>query len=111
MIAEKKIKKDLKDIRFYYENYKMFSNAARTVGENRIVKTVEKYNKAIEFAPPKLYKIYLVLYCKGATLKSVAYDLNYSVVYIEKLNKQLLDYLFEYFKTNGEDDASPFLNK
>lgn len=111
MIDEKGIKKDLKDIRFYYENYEMFRNATRTVGENRIVKIVEKYNKAIEFAPPKLYKIYLVLYCKGASLKSVAYDLNYSVVYIEKLNKQLIGYLFEYFKINGENDGSPFLNK
>ena len=111
MINEKEIKKDLKDIRFYYENYEMFCNAARTVGENRIVKTVEKYNKSIEFTPPKLYKIYLVLYSKGASLKSVAYDLNYSVAYIEKLNKQLLNYLFEYFKINGENEVSPFLNK
>ncbi len=41
MINEKEIKRDLKDIRFYYENYEMFCNAVRMVGENRIVKTVE----------------------------------------------------------------------
>lgn len=111
MITEKEIKNDLKDIKFYYENYEVFCNATDLVGANKVVKTAEKYNEAMTYAPPRLYKLYLYLYCRRSSLKSVAYDLNYSVIYIEKLNKQLLNYLYKYFTTNGESNVSPFLNK
>lgn len=111
MVTEKEIKNDLKDIKFYYENYEVFCNATDLVGANKVVRTAEKYNEAMTYAPPRLYKLYLYLYCRRSSLKSVAYDLNYSVIYIEKLNKQLLNYLYQYFTTNGESNVSPFLNK
>lgn len=89
MKTEEEIRKDLKEIRFYYVNYDMFRKAANVVGENRVVCLAEKYNEAMKFSPAKLYKLYVCLYLNGGTLKSVSYDLGYSRVYIEKLHKRM----------------------
>ena len=95
MKTEEEIRKDLKEIRFYYVNYDMFRKAANVVGENRVVCLASKYNEAMKMAPAKLYKLYVCLYLNGGTLKYVSYDLGYSRVYIEKSNKKLQEYLFE----------------
>lgn len=48
MITKDEIRTTLSDIRFYYANIKSFQNASKYVGENKIVKTAEKFNIAIE---------------------------------------------------------------
>ena len=103
MITKDEIRTTLSDIRFYYANIKSFQNASRYIGENRIVKTAEKFNKAIENAPPKLYELYIHLYTNNGTMASVASELNYSIGYINKLNNGLVKYLYNYFGRNGED--------
>ena len=57
MITKDEIRTTLSDIRFYYANIKSFQNASKYVGENKIVKTAEKFNIAIGNAPPKLYEL------------------------------------------------------
>ena len=64
----KRDKNDLNDIKFYYENYEVFCNAVNLVGANKVVKTAEKYNEAMTYAPPRLYKLYLYLYCRRSSL-------------------------------------------
>ena len=78
MISKDEIRTTLSDI-IYYANIRSFQNASRYVGENRIVKTAEKFNKAIENAPPKVYELYIHLYINNGTMASVAAELSYSI--------------------------------
>ena len=107
MKTEKEIRKDLKEIRFYYVNYDMFRKAANVVGENRVVCLASKYNEAMKLTPAN--KLYVCLYLNGGTLKSVSYDLGYSRVYIEKSHKKLQEYLYQYFNKDGGSEISPSL--
>lgn len=104
MIGKDEIRTTLSDIRFYYANIKSFQNASKYVGENRIVKTAENYNRAIENAPPKLYELYIQLYTNNGTMASVATELSYSIGYINKLNNSLVKYLYSYFNKNEEGE-------
>lgn len=104
MIGKDEIRTTLSDIRFYYANIRSFQNASRYIGENRIVKTAEKFNKAIENAPPKLYELYIHLYTNNGTMTSVATELNYSIGYINKLNNSLVKYLYNFFNKNEEGE-------
>ena len=98
MIIEKEIKNDLKDIKFYYENYEVFCNAADLVGANKVVKTAEKYNKAMTNAPPRLYKLYLYLYCRKGSFK---YGFLMATLVIEKTTFFIFKYL-RFFRLLGE---------
>ena len=104
MISKDEIRTTLSDIRFYYANIRSFQNASRYIGENRIVKTAENFNKAIENAPPKLYELYIRLYVNNGTMASVATELNYSIGYINKLNNSLVKYLYNFFNKNEEGE-------
>ena len=109
MITKDEIRTTLSDIRFYYANIKIFQNASKYVGENKIVKTAEKFNIAIENAPPKLYELYIHLYTNNETMASVATELNYSIGYINKLNNSFVKYLYNYFnKKRGRRVGLPF---
>ena len=103
MITKDEIRTTLSDI-FYYANIRSFQNALKYVGENKIVKTAEKYSRAIEVAPPKLYELYIRLYVNNGTMASVATELNYSIGYINKLNNSLVKYLYSYFNKNEEGE-------
>ena len=94
------IRVDLRNIRFYYSNRKYFLGAAKIIGENVIVSTVNEYATAMKFAPPQLYSLYSQLYVDGGTQYSVAFRLSYSEGYIQKQNSKLLNYLYDYF--NGK---------
>ena len=61
-----------------------------------MLKIIEKYNKAICFAPPRLYDVYVNLYLKNNTHESLAEKLCYSTVYISKLNTELI----KFFQNN-----------
>ena len=68
------------------------------------MKKTEKYSKAIEVAPPKLYELYIHLYTSNGTMASVAVELNYSIGYINKLNNSLVKYLYNFFNKNEEGE-------
>lgn len=104
MITKDEIRTTLSDIGFYYANIRSFQNVLKYVGENRIVKTTEKFNKAIENAPSKLYELYIRLYANNGTMATVAVELNYSIGYINKLNNSLVKYLYNYFNKNEEGE-------
>lgn len=104
MITKDEIRTTLSDIRFYYANIRSFQNASRYIGENKIVKTAENFNIAIENAPPKLYELYIHLYTNNGTMASVATELNYSIGYINKLNNRLVKYLYNFFNKNEEGE-------
>ena len=90
MVTLQTIKSELSDIRYYYARREMFEKAFDCVGKNAILEKVEKYNKAVLNAPPKLYEVYVALYVTAHTQKAAAEELNYSIDYISKTNGKLV---------------------
>ena len=93
MITLKKIREDLKEIRYYYLRKNLFDESSRSIAPNDILKKVQKYNAAVQSAKPILYDIYVCLYVKNYTQEGLGYELGYTLQHINALNKQLLLYL------------------
>lgn len=86
------IREDLKNIRYFYIRKDMFEKTNFSVGKNKIADTIERYNNAICFASPRLYDVYVSLYIENNTQESLSDKLGYSLVYISKLNSQLIKF-------------------
>ena len=105
MVPLDKIRSDLKEIRYYYSRKAMFDECknivigssimekVRRYNEASIMEKVRRYNEAVKTAPPRLYDMYMMLYVKGYTQEALSAELNYTPVYIQMLNKQLLLFL------------------
>ncbi len=96
MLTLKEIRKDLKDIKYYYSRQKLFEEVSERVGSNTVIVTVNKYNEAIKLATPKLFDLYVSLYVKNHTQESFADELGFTPEYIQMLNKKLL----KFFQSN-----------
>lgn len=96
------IRKELKEVRYYYARRAVFDKALREVGNKSIMDLVNKYNNAVNTAPPKIYDIYISLYVNYYTQEKLSEELNYSPDYVRKLNKELLKFLQEKF--NEQED-------
>jgi hypothetical protein len=94
MISLDLIKNELEDIKYYYSRKDMFDKAFNSVGKNEILQTVEKYNAIICSAPPKVYELYVTLYIECCTYEAAAEALCYSVNYVYKTHKKILDFFF-----------------
>lgn len=102
MTSLDKIREDLKNIRYYYSRKQIFEEGVPLVGKNNILDIVEKYNKAVCLAPPRLYDLYMCLYIENGTQESVAEYLGYSPEYIRLLNKKLVKYFKEYLDNSAK---------
>ena len=91
------IKTDLNDIQYYSEHKERFDQAAKLIGPNKVIDIFEEYNTAIQFASAKFYELYAKIYVDGRTYESAAEELGYSVNYIYKSNKKLLNFFFHFF--------------
>ena len=89
------IRKDLKEIRYYYSRKGLFENAENTIGGNCILRKIDKYNDVVKQAPPKLYDIYNGLYIQNYTQEALAFEMGYTSVYIQYLNKKLMQFIQE----------------
>lgn len=94
IISIQTIKKELEDIRYYYARRDMFDKAFDSVGKNAILQTVNRYNEAICAAPPKLYEMYVSLYIESCTYEAAAEALCYSVNYVYKTNKKIVEFFY-----------------
>ena len=83
----------LKETRYYYSRKAMFDEGKKSDIGSRIRKKERGYNEAVKTAPPRLYDMYMMLYVKGYTQEALSAELNYTPVYIQMLNKQLLLFL------------------
>ena len=92
MMSMLQIRKDLRDIRYYYSKQKEFETAARAVGMHEIAETAERYNAAVRKAPLRLYDVYVSLYIYNNTQLVLSFDWDCSVEYIRRLNKQLCEF-------------------
>ncbi len=94
MITLEVIRKELEDIRYYYARRDAFDKAFDSVGKNEILETVNRYNQAICAASPKLFEIYVAPYIECCTYEAAAEDLGFSVSYIYKANKRIVDFFY-----------------
>ena len=68
MVERDQIRRELRDIRYYYSKKNMFDAAFKETGGNNITELVEKYNLSIKEASPQLYDIYISLYMAGIVI-------------------------------------------
>ena len=94
MITIETIKRELEGIRYYYGRREVFDKAFDSVGKNAILQTVSKYNEAICSAPPKIYEMYVSLYVECCTYEAAAEALCYSVNYVYKTNKKIVNFFY-----------------
>lgn len=92
MLAIQEVRRELREIRYYYAKQKVFDKATKEI-PSAVIETVSRYNQAIKNAPARLYDLYIHLYVLNNTQEALAYDWDYSNDYIKQLNKQLCEYL------------------
>lgn len=99
------IRNDLKEIRYYYSRLSVFDKALENVGKNVILEKIEKYNKAICLATPRLYDLYVSLYLQNNTQDSLSEKLGYTIETISRLNSQLVKFFQKEFMKEEKLDA------
>ena len=95
MITIETIKTELANIRYYHARKDSFDKAFDSVGQNGILDTVNRYNQVICTAPPRIYEMYVCLYVQCCTYEAAAETLCYSVNYVYKTNKKIVDFFYE----------------
>ena len=93
MLTCEQIRSDLREIRYYYSMQDLFDKSAKTVRPLAILQKVERYNKAMENAPARLYVIYVSLYVNNNSQTALADDWGFTREYIKDLNQKLIEYL------------------
>lgn len=93
MLPLKKVREDLKEIRYYYEHKEIFDSAIGGEGLHDVLKKVKRYNLAVQSAPPQLYCLYIYLYIKNYTQEAFASEFGYEPEHICRLNKKLVLFL------------------
>ncbi|MDD3397605.1 MAG: hypothetical protein PHR96_03600 [Clostridia bacterium] len=99
-ILKTEIRKDLKNIRYYYMYKKDIQEAVKYVGENYISKKLAMYNDAIQKTPIQLYNLYYNLYILGYTQEYYSDKVCYNVAHVSRLNSQLINFLYTYLNNN-----------
>jgi len=108
-LSSKQIREDLKNIRYYYSRQKVFDNVLYTIGENSIKNIAERYNEAIQDAPPKLFDLYISLYTQNHTQFSLSEAWGFSFEYISRLHNKLIKFIQAKFE--NEDIKKEELKK
>ena len=98
MVTMETIKKDLHEIRYYYQRKEQFDKAFETIGAcSPIIEKAERYHRAICEAPPRLFEMYHHLFVDFRTYEQTAEELHYSKSYIYKMCKGLYEFFLAYF--------------
>jgi hypothetical protein len=106
MISPEKVRRDLKDIRYYYARKAILDSVKGDVGINKVRSMVDRYNKIIMNAPLYLFDLYVCLYVKGYTQDKMAVELNVSSQYVYSQNKKLVEFLQSHYDHPfGEEES------
>lgn len=105
MITTNNIREDLRNIRYYYSRKNNFEQAESTVGKLSILDIIEKYNKIVCKAPPRLYDLYVSLYLENNTQESLADKIKYTPEYLSRLNRKLIKFIYENLLKEEEKNA------
>ena len=106
MISTERVRRDLKDIRYYYARKAILDSVKGDVGINKVRSMVDRYNKIILNAPLYLFDLYVCLYVKGYTQDKLAFELNVSSQYVHSQNKKLVEFLQSHYDHPfGEEES------
>ena len=106
MISTERVRRDLKDIRYYYARKAILDSVKGDVGINKVRSMVDRYNKIILNAPLYLFDLYVCLYVKGYTQDKMAVELNVSSQYVHSQNKKLVEFLQSHYDHPfGEEES------
>jgi hypothetical protein len=106
MISPERVRRDLKDIRYYYARKAILDSVKGDVGINKVRSMVDRYNKIIMNAPLYLFDLYVCLYVKGYTQDKMAVELNVSSQYVYSQNKKLVEFLQSHYDHPfGEEES------
>ena len=106
MISPERVRRDLKDIRYYYARKAILDSVKGDVGINKVRSMVDRYNKIILNAPLYLFDLYVCLYIKGYTQDKMAVELNVSSQYVHLQNKKLVEFLQSHYDHPfGEEES------
>lgn len=86
------IRKDLKEIRYYYSRQSVFDKVTESVGKNAILDRITMYNELICNASPRLYDLYVSLYLQNNTQDSLSDKLGYTTETISRLHSRLIKF-------------------
>lgn len=87
------IREDLNKIRYYNAKKEWFDKMETFVGRSEAADLSTKYNAVICKAHPRVYEFYVNMYVLNNTQETIADDLDYSMPYIGKLSKMMMEYL------------------
>lgn len=90
MLTVEEVKRDLRDIRYYYSRKGELDETEKMLGQLAVKRTAAKYNLAVRDAPLRLYDLYASLYMRGLTQEGAALELGYTPQYIRKLISSLI---------------------
>ena len=106
MISPERVRRDLKDIRYYYALKAILDSVKGDLGINKVRSMVDRYNKMILNAPLYLFDLYVCLYVKGYTQDKMAVELNVSSQYVHSQNKKLVEFLQSHYDHPfGEEES------
>ena len=106
MISTERVRRDLKDIRYYYARKAILDSVKGDVGINKVRSMVDRYNKIVLNAPLYLFDLYVCLYVKGYTQDKLAVELNVSSQYVHSQNKKLVEFLQSHYDHPfGEEES------
>ena len=106
MISPERVRRDWKDIRYYYARKAILDSVKGDVGINKVRSMVDRYNKMILNAPLYLFDLYVCLYVKGYTQDKMAVELNVSSQYVHSQNKKLVEFLQSHYDHPfGEEES------
>jgi len=94
-MSEETLRKDLKEIRYYYSNKKQFDTLFADIRNDPFLEKLEKYNSIMRVAGLQLYDTYTSIYVLGETQKAMAQDKCLTLGYVKELHRKLIRFLLE----------------
>lgn len=95
MYAEEKIKEELEELKYYYQQKEKLDEYRTELACSVIEELPERYARVMRCAPIKLYHVYVGLYMKGWSQGALAREMGYTRYYVQILNGRLIQYLKE----------------
>lgn len=93
MISEEIVKDNLENIKYYSVRRYALDSYIKELCTNDIVDLTQKYNKAMEVAPIKLYHLYVLKYLKGCTQEYTAEEMGFTHTTIHSTHNELIRWL------------------
>ena len=84
-----RIRKHLKEIRYYYTHKETFNLAAQNGVNSSVTMKVRQYNRIVESAPPMLFDLYVSLYMGDQLQQAFADERGLTPNYVKDLHNEL----------------------